>query len=423
MFENFKVASLSQKNAPVAIRELFYLQENACKNLMTQLNSILGIEEILVLSTCNRTEVYYCADQELSSEIVKILCIEKGIENSDAYLKYFSPILEHAAAQQHLFEVSMGLQSGVIGDLQISNQVKNAYAWSSDLKFSGPFLHRLLHTIFHANKRVQQETAFRDGAASVSYACAELAVDLTKSYVAPTALIVGMGEMGRDVARNLKGSRFSRIAVVNRTLEKAKEIATEIEAEYFPFEEMSSLLSEFDVIISSVTAPEPILTKTQFAEVGEFHNKFLIDLSVPRSISPDLEEVPGVIVYNIDEIRNKTSEVVEKRRESVPQVQQIITESLSGFNDWSQEMNISPTIQALKEALDKIRQEELARYLKKANPREADLLEKATKGMMNKILKLPVLQLKAACKRGEEETLIGVLNDLFNLEKEKSPKS
>lgn len=282
----FKAISLSHLKAPISIREKFHLTQEGAASLSDQLSQILGLEEFMVLSTCNRTEVYYQSENELAGEIIRLLCLEKGLADFEKFEKYFDSILEPETAEQHLFEVSMGLQSGVVGDLQISNQVKNAYAMSSDMKFAGPFLHRLMHTIFHANKRVQQETAFRDGAASVSYASAELANELVIYHRSPSVLVIGMGEMGRDVVRNLKNSRFQKVALMNRTIERANEMALESNGEVIPFEDLHQVITQFDVVISTVSSSEPIIRPEHFLQNGDFHNKFFIDLSVPRSIDP-----------------------------------------------------------------------------------------------------------------------------------------
>lgn len=419
MWNQFKTISLSHLNAPVEIRELIYLPGDACRQLLSQIHETLDLEEVLVLSTCNRTEIYYISEQDFSVELIKILCIQKGLENPAAYLPYFEVKNDAHSAVRHLFEVSMGLQSRVIGDLQISNQAKQAYSWCSEMKLAGPFLHRLMHNIFHTNKRVHLETAYRDGAASVSYASAELAMELMSVWEAPSVLVIGMGEMGRDVARNLKSAKLDQITISNRSFEKAEELAADIKVDAIPFAEAIQRVGEFDVVISAVNSSEPILNASHFVPPPAIKTKYLIDLAMPRSIAPEVEELGSLICYNIDEIQVRTNEVVEKRLAAIPEVNRIIDEEMSGFNEWSQELTISPTIHKLKQALEDIRKEELARYLKKADDKESELVDKVTKSMMNKIIKLPVLQLKAACKRGEQETLIDLLNDLFDLENTK----
>ncbi|MBD1398981.1 glutamyl-tRNA reductase [Pontibacter sp. JH31] len=419
MLQNFKAISLSYKKAPLDIRELIALDENSCRQFLQTLKGFIQASDILVLSTCNRTEVYYNADIDYSTEIVKLLGITKGIDNITQYLDYFTILNQHNDAVQHLFEVSMGLESQVVGDMQITNQVKQSYQWAADNETAGPFLHRLMHTIFFTNKRVVQETAFRDGAASTSYAAIELIEELTADVVAePKILVVGLGEIGADVCRHLKDKGYQHVKITNRTLAKAQHLADECGLEVLPFEEIVQGLKEADVIISSVARETPFFTKEMILRLNVLTFKFFIDLSVPRSVEAEAEAVPGVLVYNIDTIQNKASAALQQRINSVPKVKAIIYESIEQFNDWSKEMMVSPTINKLKNALEAIRQEEMARYMKKLGPKEAKMMDSITKSMMQKVIKLPVLQLKAACKRGEAETLIDLLNDLFDLEKQ-----
>ncbi|WP_347159987.1 glutamyl-tRNA reductase [Pontibacter chitinilyticus] len=416
MLQNFKAISLSYKKAPLDIRELIALDENSCRLFLQTLKGFIQASDILVLSTCNRTEVYYNADTDFSADIVKLLGITKGISNITQYLDFFTILNEHDDAVQHLFDVSMGLESQVVGDMQISNQVKQAYQWAADNETAGPFLHRLMHTIFFTNKRVVQETSFRDGAASTSYAAIELIEELTADIANPAILVVGLGEIGADVCRNLKANGYQNVKITNRTTAKAKALAEECELEVLPFEEMVQGMKEADVIISSVARETPFFTYEMAKRLDVLSFKFFIDLSVPRSVEAEVERIPGVLVYNIDTIQNKASEALQRRINSIPKVKEIITESIDQFNDWSKEMMVSPTIHKLKNALEVIRQEEMARYVKKLGPKETKLIESITKSMMQKVIKLPVLQLKAACKRGEAETLIDLLNDLFDLE-------
>ncbi|RDC66473.1 glutamyl-tRNA reductase [Adhaeribacter pallidiroseus] len=419
MLQNFKAVTLSYKKAPLDIRELIALDENSCKQFLQTLKEYIQASDLLILSTCNRTEIYYTSDTDYSAEIVKLLGISKNMTNIAQYLDYFTIINSHVDAVQHLFEVAMGLDAQVVGDIQISNQVKQAYQWSADNGTAGPFLHRLLHTIFFTNKRVVQETSFRDGAASTSYAAIELVEELTADIADPKILVVGLGEIGADVCRNLKESAaFTNITITNRTDSKAQLLANECQLPVLPFEDIVQGLKEADVIISSIARDTPFFTTEMVKRLNVLSYKFFIDLAVPRSIEAEVENIPGVLVYNIDTIQNKASKALELRLAAIPRVREIIAESIEQFNDWSKEMLVSPTIHKLKNALESIRQEEMARHLKKLSPEESRRVDEITKSMMQKIIKLPVLQLKAACKRGEAETLIDVLNDLFDLEKQ-----
>jgi len=417
MIGNFKAISISHKTAPVKIREQMALNETSAKQLMMQLRDITDAVEILTLSTCNRTEVYYSSENDYSSEIIKMLCLQRGVIDFDC-APYFINISDHNEAVQHLYNVSIGLESQVVGDIQIINQVKHAYQWSADLNLAGPFLHRLLHTIFYTNKKVVQETPFRDGAASVSYATVELAEQLVAEIQNPKALVIGLGEMGADVCRNLANSNIKDITITNRTQLRAEELAAECNVKVIPFENVWEAIAASDVVICSISKEEPFISFEKVKALNNLSYKFFIDISVPRSVAEKVEEVPGVLVYHIDNIRSKATEALEKRLSAIPLVKELIAASIVEFNDWSKEMMVSPIINKLKNALEQIRQEELNRYVKQMSEEEAKKVELITKNIMQKIMKLPVLQLKAACKRGEAETLIDVLNDLFDLEKQ-----
>lgn len=418
MHNQFKAVSLSYKTAPVEVREMVAFDEQLSKRLLEMLEDYVDISEALIISTCNRTEVYYSSSTNHYDTIIKLIGIVKGLSNVSKYKKYFINLGEHQSALVHLFNVSIGLDAQVVGDLQIINQVKNSYQWSADQNTAGPFLHRLLHTIFFTNKRVVQETAFRDGAASVSYATVELIDELTTAHQRPNILVLGLGEIGEDVARNLERIAEKEVFICNRSIEKAQLLAKELGYSVVAFDDYQQAVSDADVVISSVRVDAPLITKETFVHNDVLSHKYLFDLSIPRSIAQNIEEVNGLLLYNIDGIQSKATQALEKRMAAVPEVRAIINEAIEEFGNWSKEMEVSPVINKLKNALEEIRQNEIARYLKKANDSETELLDKVTKNMMQKIIKLPVLQLKAACQRGEADSLIEVLNDLFNLEEQ-----
>jgi glutamyl-tRNA reductase len=418
MFTSFKLVSVSHRSAPLAVREQLALSEDEAKRFMLRLRDVFGLTELLLVSTCNRTEVYYTADQDVNTDLAKLLLIEKGLNDTGAYLPYFDLVADHQAAVQHLFEVAVGLHSQVIGDMQIPNQIKQAYQWSADLELAGPFLHRLMHTIFFTNKRVAQETAFRDGAASVAYAAVDLIDELTQGLPRPQILVVGLGEIGTDVCRNLVAQKHTAITLLNRTRAKAEAIAAELNVAVADFTDLSNQLRRADVVISSVQHHDPIITPALLTEATGLTYKYLIDLSVPRSIDPAVETLPGVLLYNIDQIRSRADEAQQRRLAATVQVQAIVNQAVAEFGDWSKEMLVSPTINKLKNALEQIRRDEIARHNKGMSAAEADKVDKITRGIMQKVMKLPVLQLKAACKRGDADSLIDLLTDLFDLEKQ-----
>ncbi|MGV3540375.1 MAG: glutamyl-tRNA reductase [Rufibacter sp.] len=414
----FKVLTLSYKQAPIAVREAVSLNEIGCRNLLDKIKEFTQAQDVLVLSTCNRTEVYYSAAADYSQEIIKLIAIEKGFLATKEVTPYFQSLTQPEDAIRHLFKVALGLESQVVGDMQIMNQVKNAYQWAADANMAGPFLHRLLHTIFFTNKRVVNETQFKDGAASVSYATVELVEELTKNIENPRVLMLGVGEIGANVADNFQKSAVQNITIANRTHRKAVELAEKCNARAIYWENVWEEMRQADVVISSVPGDCFFISKAQVEQMGEAAPSFFLDLSMPRSIDGELSSLPGTAVYNIDNIKNRATEALEIRLAAIPAVHQIISESIAEFQTWAREMQMSPALQQFKNRLEEIRQREVARYLKNLGEKEKELVETITKNILNKIVKLPALELKAACQRGKSEALLEGLSALFNLEPE-----
>lgn len=415
--DGFKAIGLSYTNSPIEVREKVAFEGPDAGEFLLKLRDAFTLEEVLLVSTCNRTEIYYTSKENLDDQIIQLIASIKNTP-SDLLQKYFRS-LDAKNATRHLFEVSLGLRSQVLGDIQISNQVKRAYQTSVDLNLAGPYLHRLMHTIFYANKRVVQETRLQDGTASVASVAVNLIEGFTGKILNPRIALIGLGEIGLNVLENL-GEHEAMVTLVNRTKSKAEKIADGKQYLVRDFDDLNEVVQDNDVIISAVSAKSPILSIKNFGE-GVLH-KLLIDLSVPRSMDSTLDSVPGVSLYNVDQLSERTQKAKKIREKAIPQVQVIIDETLAGFESWKSEMEVSPTIQRLKNALDQIRKEELARH-SKISEEQMELLELVTKNMIQKVIKLPVLQLKAACQRGEAETLVGVLNDLFNLESQEVQKN
>jgi len=412
----FKSVSISHKSAPLTVREQVALNDDESKAFAIQCKEKYDINDLLIVSTCNRTEIYYSANQDISQSLVKDLLKEKSLEVSPENTQYFVQNEETRPSLNHLFEVATGLQSKVVGDIQIPMQIKRAYQQSADLNLAGPYLHRLMHTIFYANKRVAQETSFRDGAASVSYATVALAEELSQAIPNPKVLILGLGEIGMDVCKNMEDKDFAEITIMNRTLEKAEKLAQGKDYRVAPLKNLWEEIAQADIIISSVRSNDPIITQEELKKIQLLSFKYFIDLSVPRSIEEGIEKIAGVLLYNIDTLKERADQALQLRLASIPQVKEIIQESIDSFLDWSKEMEVSPVIHKLKNSLEQIRKEEINRHIKGLNAEEVEKLEKITASLVQKIIKQPIIHLKAACKRGESETMIDVLNDLFNLE-------
>lgn len=410
-FENqFKGLSINYVEAPVEIRELLTFDEIQTKNLLIHLRDVVGFEEVLVLSTCNRTEIYY--NHPIGTgDVLRIVCAWKGI-SSTMVEPFFCHLGQPETAVAHLFRVGIGLESQILGDMQIINQLKNAYQWTADLNLAGTFLHRLLHSIFFAHKRVGQETQFRSGSASVSYASAELVDDLMVRKDTPISLL-GLGEIGLPLLKNLIEKGYSNITVCNRSFEKVAPFVAQNEVKYLPFSEWQKALNA-SLVISSLSGNILQISENELPDSFLAGYQYFIDLGVPRSIQSALGQRDGIILYNIDQIQAKVSAAVELRRQSVPQVESIVEQALEEFQNWTREMAVSPVIHLMKNALEQIRKEEMARFLKKAGEKEAQWAEELTKNMMQRIMKTHIVQLKAACQRDEAEKLTNVLQQIFH---------
>ena len=393
MLEKFKAISLSYQRAPLQVREAFSLDELGCKRLIQYFKEFTPVEEVIVVSTCNRTEIY-CVGRISSVELIKTLCIHAGVSFSDRVYEFFEIFEEPKQAATHLFYMSLGLYSQVIGDLQIINQVKNAYQWSADEGMSGPLVHRMLHSVFFANKRVSQETSFRDGAASLSYVATELIKKFFPNFSVPKVLVVGLGEIGLDVCKNLAEIKGIEVTVVNRTRSKAEDIARTHNFRVNEYSSLKELIRDHHVVISSVRSESPIINQDLIADQDLWNFKYFIDLSVPRSIDANIEETKGVILYNLDNIQSKANATLVRRKESVPHVEKVLQASINEFFSWTDETQFSPLIQKMKESLEEIRKQEINRYVD-LTERESEVVETVTKGLINKVLKLPVLQLKS----------------------------
>ncbi|MBT9395013.1 glutamyl-tRNA reductase [Hymenobacter sp. NST-14] len=417
MESHFKAFILTHRQAPLAIREPLALQPPACDALLERLHRHHGLRDVLVLSTCNRTEIYYQAPTDQRRLILAELAAVTGLPDVAAYDAYFTSLSTGETATQHLFEVALGLQAQVVGDLQIGHQVKRAYQRSVAAGAAGPYLHRLLQGVLAAHKRVQHETAFRDGAASTSYAALELVEELTAHLPRPRVLVVGLGEIGTDLCRHFAKRRGrATVQVCNRTDAVARRLAAECGLLDLPFAHLIEGLRTADVVVSGVAAPY-FFTPGQLAALPVMQPKFLLDLALPRSVDPAVEQVPGVVAYNLEDLQSRASAALAQRLAAIPQVRAIIAEGRAELAQWSAQHLSLPVIQALKTRLEELSQQEIGRVRRQQHLSAAETayLEDLSRGLLQKLLRQPVLQLKAAAGQGHAEPLAATLAALFAL--------
>ena len=412
-----KVLGISHKSAALHLREHFSYEESKCAQLLLQLRDVCSIEEALLLSTCNRTEIYYVSEKDRSHDIYALLCANKASTEQHQAL-FYKKNSSHLAVS-HLFSVALGIDAQVLGDQQVLHQVKRSYKLSTELQMAWPCLHRLMHTIFYSHKRIAKETNWCSGTASVAYAAVELLRSLLKDYDKVNVLLLGLGEIGKDIGRNLQHLGASQIFVTNRTNNKATTLAQDYGYKAIPFANYKAYLGQVEAVITCTSQAGLLITK-EMLQRRQVPCQYLLDLSVPRSIQSNVSELPGILLYNIDEIKETTSRTLAQRKEALPAVEKIAKEAQEDFQTWCQEYTFSPAIHRFKELLEQLRKEEMSRHLKSLNNKEREKIDKITRSLLQRIIKYPVLRLKAACKQGEANTLADLLVDLFDLEKSAS---
>ena len=395
---------------------MFYLNESETRLFIHHVNDVLGIKEVLLIATCNRFELYYIHDENVDSSLLSLLKTFKGISHSTEELLAKCIPLYGTQACEHLFRVSLGLESQILGDLQIITQVKKAYQISCEENSAAIFLHRLLHAIFYTNKQVVQTTSFKEGTASTSYACFSLTNQLSKTFITPQIAVVGAGDIGKDVCLHLSQNGFDNVIVLNRTVEKAEAVAKQCGFRYAGLDRLNQEIENSQIVISTVEHNTAIIRKDMLQEM-DIALKFFIDLSVPNSIDSSIEQLSGVELFNIDDLQQDINEVQEKRKSAIPIIEDIIADAIGDFCQWTEEITVNPVINQLKSSLNEIRMTEIAKFSPKISAKEKHLVEEITENMIQKIIKFPVMELKSACKRGDEDALSEMIQNLFNLEK------
>ncbi|KXX68743.1 glutamyl-tRNA reductase [Flammeovirga sp. SJP92] len=410
MTNDLKLFSISHYKATVSVREKFSLNNLEVKHFLQKLKEVLSIEEAIVLSTCNRVEVYYVSKLSQTKDILKLLCALKCLIPSDQYTQYIED-KEGDNAVEHLFSTGIGVNSLLLGDLQIYGQLKNAYQNATDENMCQAFLHRLMHTFFHFHKRITNETSFKKGISSNGYAAVKVTDEFCKYKTDTKILIIGLGEMGRDVCQYLHKKEIKNVSITNRSVNRALQLKELFGFEVVDYEQHMNKLSEFDVVITSAHH-EKIVYKPSITTTSP---QLIIDLCSPRTVSPEFNKI-GTKVLNIDDLGLQLDETIKLRKSELSKVNKIFHEELIKFNSWLKETYFTPTVLLLKNALEEVRKDSLATFKKEFNSSELEAIERVSNRMIQKIVQLPTLQLKEACKQGNVATLNEALKALFMLE-------
>ncbi|MBI4964121.1 MAG: glutamyl-tRNA reductase [Desulfomonile tiedjei] len=421
------VVGLNHSTAPVEIREKITFPGDQDGRVTRLIADVPVVEEAMILSTCNRSEVIVMTEHpENAAEDV----IEAVGRIHDLDPKTFSDFLyvrQGIDAVNHVFRVASSLDSMVVGEPQILGQVKEGYRRAADANATGPILNRLMHRAFFTAKRVRTETGVGLSAVSVAYVAVELARKILGDLKDKTVLLIGAGEMAELAARHLRTHAEKPIIVVNRTYENACTLAGQLRGRAVPIEQLDDGLVGADVVITSTGSCESLIKAPQLKDVmrrRRFRPIFLIDIAIPRDVQPESNEIDGVYLYNIDDLQTVVHENVGERRQEAIRGESIVEEEAQKFVEWTRTLESAPTIIALKKKLEGIREAELARLngkLSTLSPAEREIVEIITRSIINKIAHDPIAFLKKAGSRSKRNVYLDVAQRLFGLDGLASP--
>ncbi|MGA8526551.1 MAG: glutamyl-tRNA reductase, partial [Candidatus Sulfotelmatobacter sp.] len=420
------VVGLNYRTAPVGVRERFWISEDRRYQALVNLSQAEGIEEVIVLATCNRTEFLLWANDVTlaANSVMRLLGSEYGLKLCE--WKHFYRLLDEAALL-HIFKVASSLDSMVIGEPQVISQVKQAWQQAQKVGATGRFLDAVLQKALTVSKRVRSETAIGNAAVSIPYAAVELARQIFGTLENKKVLLLGAGKMSELSARGLLNHGASSVRVINRTLEHAAELATKLGGVAIPFEERWQHMAEADIVISSTSCPHTILSREE-AElmIRERHVRgrkdqplVIVDIAMPRDIDSAVREVKGVFLYDLDDLENVVDRNAGEREAAAADAQKILQAEAQGFRRRLMAERVVPTIVALRQRLDEICRQELDSFRQENGPFSKDqdeMLTAVMSRMTQRIAGSLARELKELPERVEQEQMTTALQRLFHLQ-------
>jgi glutamyl-tRNA reductase len=417
---------LSHRTAPVEIRECVDFARDGLESALASLSARGVSREAVVLSTCNRAEIYAVADADAAADHVgRFFSDYHGIDHGRVAEHLY--VRRGGDVARHLFRVAAGLDSLVVGEPQILGQVKAAYTVASDRRHTGALTNRLFHSAFAVGKRVRTETGLGQGAVSVSYAAIALAKKIFGDLKGLSVLILGAGEMAKLTGIYLQAQQVRQIAIASRTFGTAQALADQLGGRAVPWSGLDAALASADIVITATGATEPVLTKPRVQDVMRPRRSrplFIIDIALPRDVESGVADLDQVFLYNIDDLQTIVKENLTRRGGELTRAESIVEEEVAKFTAWMQSREIIPTVVALRQRFEAIRQSELHRLEHKMSglpPEARARLDEITHLIVEKLLLTPTEQLKAVNDETMVVTYSDALNRLFSLATEQEP--
>jgi len=396
------ILGINHKTAPVALREKVAFTEDRLGAALLTLRQELGVAEALILSTCNRTEVYWSGTAS-GSELSQWLERHHG-NNLDLAASVY--VHQESRAVEHTFSVASGLDSMVLGEVQILGQLKDAYRIAQESGSTGPILNKLFQAAFSAAKRVRTETRIGANAVSLASATVSLARRVYEDLSAHNVLLVGAGDMNALTARHFMSAGVKRMVIANRTFEKARALADELNAHAAPLTDLDKELAEADIVISCTASAEPLIAKRAVEAAIRVRRRrpiFMVDMAVPRDIDPEVAELEDVYLFSIDDLQQLVNENIQQREVAAGGARLLINEEVARFLAESRAQDAGPAIRALRQQADGIRQQtvEQARRMLAAGKTTDEVIEYLANTLTNRLLHAPTQALRQAAESAD----------------------
>ncbi len=413
--------AVDHTTAPIAFRERLSFTSRQVPQFLQSVSKVA--QECVLISTCNRVELYAVSSEPtlLATHLMCELAAAQSIPPAELERHSYTLVDEQVVA--HLLGVAAGLYSLVPGEPQIQGQVVDALQIAQGAGYAGPICAALFRSAIVAGKRARSETAISRNAASVSHVAVQLARQLFPTLNEASVLLIGSGKMSELAAQNLREHGAQRLVIINRTPTHALDLAQRLGATHRTFSDLSQSLLEADVVISSTTAPRAIITVDMLAAAMQQRagrSLLLIDIALPRDIEAEAAYIPGIHLYNLDDLQASVNAGIRLRLQEVEQVQAIIAEESLAFQRWLRSLSVTGTISDLRQRVDLLREQELARAMQRLpgtlTEREADAVRELTTRLVNKLLHTPTLRLKDAAAEGQGHVYAEALRYLFDLE-------
>ena len=415
------VAGMSHRTAPLEVREQLALEEDKVRQILGDLSGRGLLTEVMILSTCNRVEVYGVAEVpgEARSAAFSLLGAQRGLRLPDLEALLYTRTEEDAVL--HAFRVAASLDSMVLGEPQILGQVKDAFALAQSSSTVGPLLHTLMTQAFNVAKKVRTETEIGRLAVSVSFAAVELARKIFGSLEGKSVLLVGAGEMGELAARHLVDQGSLPVYVTNRTRSRAEELARALAGTAVPFDQLDASMESVDIVITSTAAPEPIIRAAEVQRAMHARRSrplFFIDIAVPRNVEAAVNGLPNVFCYDVDDLRGVVESNLRERQREAQRAEALVQREVERFAERLKDLEVVPTIVSLREKLEAVRRAEVDRALARLPNADAEtrrIIEALSEAIINKVLHAPTVKLRDSSRQGHGPRWIELISELFGL--------